>query len=87
MMNIYTDVIIGVGEYLKNAQLSEEITARVIGGRVSEYTIIVEDGAEFEPGEKVLLFLTTKDPFTENPGQEHFSVTGWICGKFKIVND
>ncbi|WP_440947841.1 hypothetical protein ACSAZL_06220 [Methanosarcina sp. T3] len=84
---IYTDVIIGVEEYLKNPQLSEEITVRVMGGEVGEDRVIVTDEAEFEPGEKVLLFLTREDPFTEKLGGEHFRVTSWAHGKFKIVDD
>ncbi len=84
---IYTDVIIGVEEYLKNPQPSEEITVRVMGGKVGEDRVLVTDEAEFELGEKVLLFLTTEDPFTKNLGGEHFRVTSWAHGKFKIVDD
>ncbi|AKB19217.1 MULTISPECIES: hypothetical protein [unclassified Methanosarcina] len=84
---IYTDVIIGVEEYLKNPQPSEEITVRVMGGKVGEDRVIVTDEAEFEPGKKVLLFLTTEDPFTKNLGGEHFRVTSWAHGKFEIVDD
>lgn len=84
---IYTDVIVGVEEYFKNPQPSKEITVRVMGGKVGEDPILVEDEAEFEPGEKVLLFLTTEDPFTGNFGGEHFRVTSWVHGKFKVVGD
>jgi len=84
---IYTDVIIKVEEYLKNPQPTKEITVRTLGGKVGKDSMIVEDEAEFEPNEKVLLFLTTEDPFTKNIGRQHFRVTGWMHGKFKIVND
>jgi len=81
---IYTDVIIEVDEYLKNPQPTEEITVRTMGGKVGYDRIISEDEAEFEPDEKVLLFLTTHDPYTENIGGEHFRVRGLMHGKFTI---
>jgi len=81
---IYTDVIIEVNEYLKNPQPTEEITVRTMGGKIGYDRIISEDEAEFEPDEKVLLFLTTHDPYTENIGSEHFRVRGRMYGKFTI---
>ncbi len=38
-------------------------------------------------GEKVLLFLTKEDPFTNNSDGNHYRVTGWKFGKFSITND
>ncbi|TFG74146.1 MAG: hypothetical protein E4H21_11350 [Thermodesulfobacteriales bacterium] len=84
---IYTDFIIRVDEYLKNPQSTKEITVRTLGGKVDDDSMIVEDEAEFKPNEKVLLFLTTEDPFTKNIGSEHLRVTGWVHGKFTIIND
>jgi len=81
---IYTDVIIEVGEYLKNPQPTEEITVRTMGGKVGNDRIIYEDEAEFEPDEKVLLFLTKEEPYTANLGSEHFRVRGLMHGKFTI---
>jgi hypothetical protein len=84
---IYTDVIIKIDEYLKNPQSAKEITVRTLGGTVGEVTMKNEDEAEFEPNEKVLLLLTTEDPFSKDIGGQHYRVTGWMHGKFKIIND
>jgi hypothetical protein len=81
---IYTDVIIEVDEYLKNPQPTEEITVRTMEGQVGNDRIMSDGQAEFEPAEKVLLFLTTKDSYTKDIGGEHFMVTGMIYGKFTI---
>jgi hypothetical protein len=83
---IYTDVVIEVNEYLKNPQPTEEITVRTMKGEIGYDRIIYEDEAEFEHGEKVLLFLTLKDPDTKNIGGEHFRVRGMVHGKFTIVD-
>lgn len=84
---IYTDVVIKIDEYLKNPQSAKEITVRTLGGTVGEVKMKNEDEAEFEPHEKVLLLLTTEDPFSKNIGEQHYRVTGWVHGKFKIIND
>ena len=81
---IYTDVIIEVDEYLKNPQPTEKITVRTMEGQIGNDRIMSDVQAEFEPAEKVFLFLTTEDPYTKNIGGEHFMVTGLIYGKFTI---
>lgn len=82
--HIYTDVIIEVDEYLKNPQPAEEITVRIMVGKVGIDQIICDEEAEFKPKERVLLFLTTKDSYTKNIGSEHFNVIGGAHGKFTI---
>jgi len=84
---IYTDVIIEVEKYFKNPQPTKEITVRTLGGTVDKDLMIAEDEAEFEPNERVLLFLTSEDPFTNNIGGQHFRVKGWMHGKFTITNN
>lgn len=85
---IYTDTIIKVDKYLKNPQSSKEVVVRTFGGTVGNVTIKSEDDPIFEPGEKVLFYLS-KDtsPHTDNIGLDHFMVTGFLQGKFKLTND
>ncbi|MCX9011100.1 MAG: hypothetical protein OIN66_08255 [Candidatus Methanoperedens sp.] len=84
---IYTDTIIKVDDYLMNPQPSKEIIVRTLGGTVGNDRMIDFDEAEFEPNEKVLLLLTTEDPFSKDIGGQHYRVIGWMHGKFKITND
>lgn len=85
---IYNDNIIKVDKYLKNPQSSKEVIVRTFGGTVGNVTIKSEDDPSFEPGEKVLLYLS-KDtsPYTDNIGPDHFMVTGLLQGKYKLTND
>lgn len=85
---IYTDTIINVDKYLKNPQSSQEVIIRTFGGTVGNVTIKSEDDPSFEPGEKVFLYLS-KDtsPYTANFGPDHFMVTGFLQGKFKLTDD
>lgn len=85
---IYTDISISVDKYIKNPLSSKEIIVRTVGGTVGKVTINSEDEPNFEPGEKVLLYLS-KDtsPYTANVGPEHFFVYGSMQGKFKLTND
>lgn len=83
---IYTDITIKVYEYIKNPQSTKDITVRTLGGTVGEISMVNDDEAEFEPNEKVLLLLTTEDPFSKDIGGQHYRVIGWMHGKFKITN-
>ncbi|MBW6518030.1 MAG: hypothetical protein K0A89_05970 [ANME-2 cluster archaeon] len=84
---IYTDVIIRVDETIKDESTPQVITVRTSGGQVGNYIGIVEDEAKFEEGEKVMLFLTKEDPFTDNSARTHYRVTSWKFGKFSITED
>lgn len=84
---IYTDVIIDVGQYLKNPQASKNLTVRVLGGTVGIDSMTAEDEPKFEPNEKVILFLTREDTITGNIGGQHLRVQGGIHGKFTITAD
>lgn len=84
---IYADVIIKVDKKIKNESTPAEIVVRTLGGNVGADFMLVEDEAKFEVGEKVLLFLTKEDPFTDNSAGTHYRVTGWKHGKFSITKD
>ncbi len=84
---IYVDVIIKVDKKIKNESTPAEIVVRTRGGNVGDDFMFVEDEAKFEVGEKVLLFLTKEDPFTDNSAGTHYRVTGWKFGKFTITSD
>lgn len=85
---IYTDIIISVDEYVKNQLSTKEVRVRVEGGTVGNDTLVVDYEPEFEPGEKVLLYLMKDDkPGTQNIGPEHFIMTGCVQGKFTLTDD
>lgn len=85
---IYTDIIISVDEYLKNPLSSNEVTVRVVGGTIGNVSMESDIEPDLKYGEKVLLYLS-KDtyPYTKDIGSEHFVVTGYIQGKFKLTDD
>lgn len=85
--NIYTDIIVKIDKEIRGKDTPAEVTVRILGGQVGEDTMITEDEAEFELGENVLLFLTKEDPFTDNSAGTHYRVTGWMNGKFNLIND
>lgn len=77
---IYSNVIIEVEEYLKNAQPGREIVIKRHGGRLGNEEVVVEDEPEFKSGERVLLFLGTDF-------KRDFVVYAGDYGKFTIDND
>lgn len=85
---IYTDIVISVDKYEKNPLSSKEVTVRVDGGKVGNDTLVSESEPSFQPGEKVLLYLT-KDTSTgtKDIGPEHFRVTGLMQGKYALTDD
>lgn len=85
--NIYTDIIIKIDQQIKNKSTPATVIIRTLGGKVGEDAQIEEDDAKFEIGERVLLFLTKEDPFTDNSMGTHYRVTGWKFGKFSITKD
>ena len=84
---IYTDVIIRVDEIIKSESTPQVIIVRTCGGQVGNDFSIVEDEAKFDVGEKVMLFLTKEDPFTDNSAGTHYRVAFWKFGKFSITED
>ncbi|MDW5550716.1 hypothetical protein [Methanosarcina sp.] len=85
---IYTDVTISVDKYLKNSLSSNEVTVRVLGGKVGDDAMVTDEEPSFKPGEKVLLYLT-KDNYeaTKNISPQHFVVTGHMQGKFELTDN
>lgn len=85
---IYTDIIISVDKYLKNSLSSDEVTVRVVGGTIGNITMSSDIEPSFESGEKVLLYLSNDTyPYTKDIGSEHFVVTGYVQGKFRLTDD
>ncbi len=80
---VYTDFTLEVEQVLKNKNkqkpVQSELIVRLAGGKTSDLWVEVEDEAQLEPEEKVLLFLR-KDPEHSNV----WSVVGMAQGKFKI---
>lgn len=86
--SIYTDITISVDKYLKNPSSSKEVTVRVDGGTVGNDTLEADYEPTFEPGERILLFLTEDVVIsTSNIEPKHFRVTGCMLGKFTLTDD
>ena len=85
-VQIHTDVIIKVDKNIRGSTPAT-IVVRTQGGQVGDDSVFVEDEARFELGEKVILFLTKEDPFTDNSDGTHYRVTGWKHGKFSITKE
>ncbi|UGV41192.1 hypothetical protein J7W08_02485 [Methanococcoides orientis] len=85
---MYTDVVINVDQYLKNPLSSDEVIVRIRGGTVEGTTMSADFEPDFTNNEKVLLFLR-EDPFrlTRDIAPEHFTVTGYVQGKFTLTED
>jgi hypothetical protein len=69
-----------VDEILKGAVPTPELTIRQLGGRVGDIESRVEGSPEFQLGERVLLFLTTRRDGT-------LRVAHLYLGKFSVLTD
>lgn len=58
---IWTYMKVQVEEYLKNPQISRNLTIKSMGGTVGNISSVVEDSPLFKKGDRVLLFLN-KEP-------------------------
>jgi hypothetical protein len=78
---IFTRITLRVDEALKGSlPVTGEIYVVVPGGEVEETGLKVEHAAQFETGEKAIVFL--------NPEEDSaFNVTGWEQGKYTIENE
>ncbi len=89
-MTIFTDVIIETERYLYGKPKSDYIAVRVMGGRVDEIIIWVEDEPVFTLGEEAVLFLTrVTQPNFPPEGIEpdnYYRVTGAMQGKLGYKN-
>jgi len=75
---IFTDVSIRVNELLKGTlAVSSTITVMVPGGEVGEVGLGVEHAAQFEVGQKVIVFLSPIEGSV-------YGVTSWEQGKYTL---
>jgi len=83
---IYRDVTIRVEEVLKGgAVVGSTINARVLGGTIGGSTLVVEGEPEFEAGEKVVVFLTSRpDPLVPRGDDFQYSVVYGMHGKYRL---
>jgi hypothetical protein len=58
---IWTYMEVQVEDYLKNPQISPNLTIKSMGGSVGNISSVVEDSPMFKEGDRVLLFLN-KEP-------------------------
>lgn len=85
---IYTDIVIGVDEYLKNPLSSKEVVVRSTVGTIGNVSMTSDAEPSFKTGEKVLLYLSKDDnPATKDVVPEHFIVTDFFEGKFTLTDD
>jgi hypothetical protein len=89
-MTVFTDVIIETERYLYGEPQSKYIAVRVMGGRVDEMTMWVEDEPVFNLGEEVMLFLTRAAELSVPPEgidfEDYYRVTGAMQGKLGYMN-
>jgi hypothetical protein len=87
---VFTDVIIETERYLYGESQSKYIAVRVMGGRVDEMTMWVEDEPVFNLGEKTILFLTRTPELSIPPEGiawvNYYRVTGAMQGKFGYMD-
>ncbi len=79
---VFSETIIKVERYLKNPQPEEEITIVTYGGEVGDIVVHVGAGADFEPGEKVLVFLIKRPQL-----KGKYEVCGMLQGKYSIKGE
>lgn len=79
--NIFTDVVIKVQEFVKNAagDTATEITVKILGGKVGDVRLEMDNAPVFENGRKMLLFL--------KKNQATYVPFGFSYGVYTIQND
>lgn len=76
---IWTLTTLHVMETIKGS-LPAEISVRLPGGRVGQFTSTVEGTPRFHPGDDAVVFL-------KNSTDGGFTVAGWVQGTFRISRD
>lgn len=89
--SIYTDYILLVKESIKG-KFAKQITLRIPGGTIhkgrwNQLTAEVEDAPKFASGEEVLIFLSDNDGGFFTLPKDHYTIEGWIQGKYSIKNN
>lgn len=88
---IYTNVIIGVNQYLLGKSQDKQIAIWVCGGRVGDTVMMVADEPIYTVGDEMLLFLRSTDPNYLPP--DNFGATNYYYafagaqGKYEYKND
>lgn len=79
---IYTDVVIGVTDFVRNAQneTASEIIVKYLGGQVGDTSLVVQGAPVFNIGEKKMLFLV-------KPDGEKYQVYGLSYGVYNVIFD
>jgi hypothetical protein len=80
----YTDWVLAVEETIKIPLASDRIIIRTLGGTVDQTTMIVDASPSFVVGEKVVLFLSKQAGGYFDLPENHYTVQGWIQGKYTI---
>lgn len=81
---IYSDWVIAVEECLKSPLAGDRIIVRTLGGTVGQMTMIVDSAPSFAVGERVLLFLSKQTGQYFDLPENHYTVQGWVQGKYTI---
>ncbi|HUU01858.1 MAG TPA: hypothetical protein VM425_10475 [Myxococcota bacterium] len=78
---IYTRVLVTPSEILKGARDTGTVTIKTIGGKLADRVAELPGAPQFEPGERVLVFL---EPRKDGDG---YNTLGLYLGKFSVVKD
>ena len=81
---IFSDVVIDVEKDLNSNYDGKQIAVRIQGGTMDGVTMTSENDAEFEVGEKVLIFLGEKEP--DSIWGDNYYVAGLEGGKYSLSN-
>lgn len=77
---IWTYVTVRCQQFLKGPDLQNEITIRVMGGKIGQLGLDVSHTPTFQNGERVLVFLQENEKGV-------FDVVNWREGKYTIKDD
>lgn len=86
---IYTDMIFEIEQVVKDeiGLVGNEVTVRLLGGTVGQTTVRVLEEAEFQVGERALVFLDTDNKLWTQGDPEHYRMMGYERGKWQILDD
>ncbi len=77
---IWTYITIVPTEYLKGTKSTNEITIKIIGGKVGDITMDVSGVPKFNSNEQTFLFLKKRP-------DGNYTVFDWHNGKYTLTND
>ena len=82
---VFSDVVITVKNDLAGKYEKEEISVRIQGGTVGNFTTISEPSAKFIVGDDVLFFVADKEP--DSMWGDNYYVAGGYLGKYHLSDD